>query len=74
MTTPLPELPRYLTVAQVAAELQVCRETVYSWVHAGTITVLRLLRRPQALARPRAQPVRGVEIFAARGEGTRRID
>ena len=26
MTTPLPELPRYLTVAQVAAELQVPRD------------------------------------------------
>ena len=36
--------PRYLTVAQVAKELQVCRETVYGWVRDGLITVARLPR------------------------------
>ncbi len=34
--------PRYLTVAQVAEELHVCRETVYSWVRDGRIAVFRL--------------------------------
>ena len=34
--------PRYLTVAQVAKELQVCCETVYSWVRHGLIAVAHL--------------------------------
>ena len=43
--------PRYLTVAQTAKELQVCRETVYGWVRDGRIAVFRvggLIRIPRS--------------------------
>lgn len=69
--------PRYLTVAQTAEELQVCRETVYSWVRNGQITVFRvgsLIRIPrQALEGfllpakkppPQSRPGRSREIAA----------
>ena len=70
--------PRYLTVAQVAKELQVCRETVYGWVRHELIAVAHLpggktLRIPReaieelvtpAEAPPPSRPARSLDIAA----------
>ena len=45
--------PRYLIVAQVAKELQVCRETVYSWVRHGLIAVAHLPGGKRSASRAR---------------------
>ncbi len=53
--------PRYLTVAQTAEELQVCRETVYSWVRNGQIAVFRvgsLIRIPRTALEGFLQPAK----------------
>ena len=73
--------PRYLTVAQTARELQVCRETVYGWVRAGSITFLRLpgmsiripydaiedFRCPAKEAHPNSSTSQAAESFMSNG-------
>ena len=53
--------PRYLTVAQTAEELQVCRETVYKWVRNREIAVFRvggLIRIPREALEGFLQPAK----------------
>ena len=53
--------PRYLTVAQTAEELQVCRATVYGWVRDGRIAVFRvggLIRIPRDAIEGLLQPAK----------------